>query len=185
MMRLSDFLRRVEDPEKRAAYRARAAEKLATAPGARRITSRKKGEPPPSAELTAPLTFAMPLPPTITNSASGRSRNPHALESEKKRYWRACDEWRGEGRIPPKPPLPYRRAWLRVTLYVGGAMDDDNATARAKWALDWLVKHRYLLSDRRTCLRWTGMPDQVVSRSHEYRLVLTLSPRSDEAVPSR
>jgi hypothetical protein len=178
-MRLADFLRRVEDPEKRAAYRARAAEKLALAPGARLIKSRRKDEGPPAAELTAPITFAMPLPPTITN-ASGKSRMFWSVEGAKKDYWRSCDEWRGEGRIPPKPPLPYRRAWLRVTLYLGGAMDDDNATARAKWALDWLVKHRYLLSDRRTCLRWVGIPDQVVSRSHEYRLVLTLSPRSDD-----
>jgi hypothetical protein len=176
VMRVAEFLATLP-PEKRAAGQAQADEALAQVQPVRRLIKSRRKDEVPSAELTAPITFAMPLPAIATNRQHGASRHFRAIEADKKDYWRACDVWRGEGRIPPKPPLPYRRAWLRVTLYVGGAMDDDNATARPKWAVDWLVKHRYLLSDRRTCLRWVGIPDQVVSRSHEYRLVLTLSPR--------
>lgn len=176
-MRLSQFLASIEDPKKRAAYAALADVGLADAATKRQLKNPRKKEEP-AADLTAPITFAMPLPPSLTN-ASGKSRVFWSVERAKKDYWRECDRWRGEGRIPPRPLLPYRRAWLAVRMYLGGAMDDDNATARAKWALDWLVKHRYLLSDRRTCLRWRGLPEQIVSRSHEYRLVLTLSPRTD------
>jgi hypothetical protein len=64
-------------------------------------------------------------------------------------------------------------------MYLGGAMDDDNAAGRHKWAIDWLRTRGYLASDRRSGLRWERFPDQVVQRDGRYRLVLTLTPRDE------
>lgn len=55
-------------------------------------------------------------------------------------------------------------------------MDDDNAIARHKPLLDWLKKRRYIVDDRRSRLRWESLPDQVVKRDGNYRIVLILTP---------
>jgi hypothetical protein len=128
------------------------------------------------ADMSAPLTLTLPMPPTLTNSGKGRSRHWRALEREKEAYWLLCLAEKQHKRIPPPPATPIHAATLRSTMYLGGHMDEDGAVSRHKWALDWLVTHKYLRTDRRTGLRWEAFPEQIVKRDGNYRLVLTITP---------
>lgn len=133
------------------------------------------------------LTFVVPMPPTLTNSGKGRSRHWRVLERERKDYWNHLDivkvvsahgDRTTRGRLftaPPPPPSPLSRAEIASSMVLGGAMDDDNAMARHKWLIDWLVANGYLASDRRTCVRWAGLPEQRVSKKEPARITLTLT----------
>ena len=79
-------------------------------------------------------------------------------------------------RIPPPPAEPLGRVVVTSHMVLGAAMDDDNAKARHKWLLDWLVNAGYLVSDRRRFLRWTGDPEQTVTRKQAPHIRLTLTP---------
>jgi hypothetical protein len=128
--------------------------------------------------VTVPaLELTLPMPPTLSNSDKGRSRHWRALEREKAAYWMRCLLEKQHKRIAPPPATPIAKATLRSTMYLGAAMDDDNAATRHKWAIDWLVAQGYLISDRRTCLRWERFPEQVIKRDGNYRLVLTITPQ--------
>lgn len=80
------------------------------------------------------------------------------------------------GKLPPIPLPAIQKATVRATLVLGAAMDDDNAVARCKWALDALVKLCYLADDRRKVLRWEAFPEQVVSRKEPPSLTLVITP---------
>jgi hypothetical protein len=122
------------------------------------------------------MELTIPMPPTNTNSAKGRSRHWRVLEKEKNAYWEMLDLYVVLGRIPDAPHEPIAQATIRSVMYLGGAMDDDNAMARHKWPIDWLRKRGYIAGDRRTNLRWEGLPHQIVKRDKHYRMVLTLTP---------
>lgn len=124
----------------------------------------------------SPMTVVLPMPPTLTNSGRGRSRHWRAVERERRTYLAYCDAAQAAGLVPPPPPTPIPRATLRSVMHLGGHMDDDGAVSRHKWALDWLVTRGYLLTDRRSGLRWEAFPEQVVSRKHAYELRLTITP---------
>lgn len=126
--------------------------------------------------MSGALEIVLPMPPTLTNSGRGRSRHWRALEREKADYWMRCLAEKQAKRIPPPPATPIPFATLRSVMHLGGAMDEDGAVSRHKWALDWLVKQGYLATDRRKGLRWECFPEQIVKRDGNYRLVLTLSP---------
>lgn len=128
--------------------------------------------------MSAPVRIALtlPMPPIASNRRHGSSRHWRAIEREKKAYWEQLDVLQLVRRIPPSPAAPIARATLRSTMYLGAAMDDDNAVIRHKWPIDWLVRAGFLASDRRTCLRWESLPDQVIKRDGDYRLALTITP---------
>jgi hypothetical protein len=69
-------------------------------------------------------------------------------------------------------------------MYLGAAMDDDNAAARHKPLLDWLKTRGYIAADRRKCLRWESFPEQIIRRNGHYHIELTITPASigDELV---
>jgi hypothetical protein len=121
------------------------------------------------------LTFVVPMPPTLTNSAKGRSRHWRALERETTLYWSALDWAQRIGSIPAPPPAPWPKARIASVMVLGGAMDDDNAMARHKWLKDWLVTRGYLVSDRKTCLTWEGFPGQRVTRKERPSITITLT----------
>lgn len=173
--------------ERRTAKRAGAARTPAT-----RIRGPEGGataQAPLSEEPAAPLVFVVPMPPLITNAGGQRSRHWRALEREKAEYWDALDfvalGWTGGPgyRMPPVPATPLERAVVSSHMTLGGAMDDDNAIARHKWLIDWLVGAGYLASDRRTCLRWAALPTQTVTRKTPALLRLTLTPATHAADP--
>jgi hypothetical protein len=119
------------------------------------------------------LHFRLPMPENLTNRKSGRG-HWRTIHSEKRKYQAMLDVLQSGGIIPPPPPAPLPKARLTSVMTLGGAMDDDNALARHKVAIDWLVKRGYLASDRRTCLTWTGLPTQRISRKNAPCLELTL-----------
>lgn len=119
--------------------------------------------------------IVVPMPPPLTN-ASGRSRGWRTVNRAKKCYWEQLDDRQNYGLIPAPPAVAFPRARIRATLYLGNAMDDDNAVARCKWALDWLRTRGYIVDDRKRVLTWSGFPEQVVKRGQEYRIELTLTP---------
>lgn len=133
--------------------------------------------------MSAPITLTVPMPDPVTN-ASGGSRHWRTVHSRKRAYWGALDVIQATGGrvretqyvLPEPPDSPLDRATVRATLYLGNAMDDDNAIARCKPVLDWLVRRGYLKDDRRSCLRWESLPEQVVKRGQQYRIELTLTP---------
>lgn len=119
--------------------------------------------------------FVFPMPPTLTNSARGRSRHWWSAEKEKKAYWELLDTLQNIGRVPPPPEKAWAVVGVQSTMYLGGGMDDDNAMARHKWAFDWLKTRGYLVDDRKKNIKWADFPEQIVKRGQEYRIELTLS----------
>lgn len=129
----------------------------------------------------APLVFVVPVPPHVTNRSRGSTHWRRAWR-EKRGYNESLALLLAARMIPPPPPVPIRRAVVASHMMLRGAMDDDNAIARHKPLLDWLVGHGYLATDRRerkkdgASLRWAGLPEQTVSRQWEPFIRLTLTP---------
>lgn len=117
------------------------------------------------------LTFVLPMPPNLAN-ARMHWRRKHR---EKLDYWMILDAKLAWKDLPNPPRRPWPHATIRSTMYLGASMDDDNAMARHKWALDWLVSRGYLVDDRKRCLTWDGFPAQVVKRDGNYRLEITIA----------
>jgi hypothetical protein len=141
------------------------------------------------ARTPAPLTLVVPMPPNVTNRSRGSTHWRRAWR-EKHDYWDQLDvisfghaPLRGPAgfHIPAPPPAPFERVSLTAEYVLHGAMDDDNAAARAKHLIDWLVRNRYLASDRRTCVRWAAFPTQRVTRREPARITLTLTPVTEQA----
>ena len=68
----------------------------------------------------------------------------------------------------------FARTKLRATIYCGGRMDDDNAIARLKWPVDWMVTRGYLAGDSPKELSWDWPITQIVKRKQEYRVEFEL-----------
>ena len=98
----------------------------------------------PGARRSPPWTFTLDLPPNLAN---GRM---HWAEKGRKQaaYVNGCDR-----RYPVDPALTLPKAEAVITLYVHQTMDRDNAFARCKWTLDWLVRRGYVVDDSPDCLR--------------------------------
>jgi hypothetical protein len=119
-------------------------------------------------QVAREMRFVFPMPPNLAN---GRMhwRVKHKAKTD---YWRILDF--GQRLFPRLPDKPFEKATISVVLRLGHAMDDDNAMARVKWALDWLVTRGYIVDDKRKNLKWEGLPEQIVKRDGCYRLEITL-----------
>lgn len=113
------------------------------------------------------LRLVLPLPENLANARL----HWRAKLARKKAYWRKLDLIRPA--LPPAPPAPLARAEIRATLYLYNPMDDDNAMARLKWAVDWLAG-LYIAGDARKALKWVGIPEQVIDRKRP-RVELVIS----------
>lgn len=120
------------------------------------------------------MKITAPLPPNMANS---RMHWRVKLKA-KKAYWESLNNRAMLGQMPLSPGVS-RTGWgpMRVaaTLYVHNPMDDDNAMARVKWLIDWLVTNDYLPGDSRKHIEWAGIPHQVVDRKNP-RVELELTP---------
>ena len=90
---------------------------------------------------------------------------------KRKAYFEMCDlttfqGWRGS---TPK------RVKIKATVYCGGRMDDDNAIARLKWPVDWMVRNGWLEDDRSSQLEWDWPIAQVVKRGQGYHVDFELT----------
>jgi hypothetical protein len=120
------------------------------------------------------VTLTVPMPENLTNRASGRT-HWRVIHNAKKAYAATLDRYLAAGLVESPPTQPYEKAIASSVMTLGGAMDDDNALARHKWLVDWLVKRRYLQSDRKTCLTWAGLPEQRVTRKEPASIRITLT----------
>jgi hypothetical protein len=119
------------------------------------------------------MKFIFPVPPNLTNRRSGASH--WAVRGrEKKHYLGRCDSIQLVGMLPEPPASPLERAIVSSVMYLGNSMDDDNALARHKWPLDWLKTRGFIADDRRTCIKWKSLPDQIIKRDGNYRIEITL-----------
>jgi len=112
------------------------------------------------------MILTVPLPP---NAANARRHWRVALK-EKKAYWERLALMK---RPPPDCYLPPLVAHISVTMYVHNIMDPDNAMARLKPLLDWLVAWDYIADDSPKALKWAGLPEQVIDRKNP-RVVLEI-----------
>ncbi len=86
---------------------------------------------------------------------------------------KACDALvYGYLKVPPS--VTYDRATISATIYHTHTMDQDNALARLKWPVDWLVTNRFLEDDDPYHLRWTGVPSQERCKGLERRVEFVL-----------
>jgi hypothetical protein len=116
------------------------------------------------AEAGMTVTLTLPMPENVGNARlHWRTKN-----RAKNDYLAACDALQARNAVPAPPPVPLARATIAAVMVLGNAMDDDNAMARLKWPIDWLVRRGYIADDRRTCLTWAG-PRRSTSRASSRR----------------
>lgn len=132
---------------------------------------------------TAPIELVLPMPVNLGNARL----HWRTKLAKKKAYFTALDSialvHRAIGpsvdlvsRIPPPPAVPLDQCRITAHLVLGNLMDDDNAMARMKFVLDWLVKRGYIVNDSRRHVRWTGIPTQEVDRKQVSHVRLTITP---------
>lgn len=145
-----------------------------------------------AAVALVPLVFVVPMPANVTNRSRGSThwRRGHR---EKLDYWEMLDAHAAACRlgrcigslsIPRAPAAPLLRVTLSSSMVLRGGMDDENAAARHKPLVDWLVTRGYLATDRRerkkdgASCRWAAFPEQRVTRKPEDfpRITLTITP---------
>lgn len=122
------------------------------------------------------MILTVPMPANLANVAARKSRHWRTTYREKLQYWMQLDDLQRIGVIPPPPQEAYALSSISSVMFLGGAMDDDNAMARHKPLLDWLKTRGYIQDDRKKNLVWEGLPQQIVKRDGNYRIMLTLSP---------
>lgn len=105
------------------------------------------------------MKLVLPLPPNAANSR----RHWRVVLKEKKAYWNACTLLAMQRGFPKPPPEPMQQVIVRPTLYVWSTMDYDNAVARLKPLLDWIVGHGYIADDSPKHCK-LEMPEQFVDR---------------------
>jgi hypothetical protein len=120
----------------------------------------------------AALTLTLPMPPNMANARM----HWRVKQNAKTEYWARLNLLHAAGVIARAPYPTPERAEIHVRMHVGGQMDHDNAMARLKWLLDWLVGNRYLRDDSPRHLEWAGFPEQVVKKDGNYRCDLTITP---------
>lgn len=103
------------------------------------------------------ITMRLSVPLNLAN----RRMHPMAVHRLKKAYWRACDLRQSIGLVPAPPAKPWRAAIVRATWHTHNRMDRDNATARLKWVLDWLVTRGYVEDDREENMAVELQPSQI------------------------
>ena len=90
--------------------------------------------------------LALPLAPNLANSRM-HWRAKHAAKTQ---YFGECETLFQSYLIPAPEANPLTRKVkkrVRVTMFVKLISDHDNATARLKWSLDFLVRNNYLWDD--------------------------------------
>ena len=112
-------------------------------------------------EKVLPIKLVLPMPP---NRANAR-KHWRVVLKEKKAYWERLDLLYCARELPKAPKSPPERTRLKTQMYVFSIMDHDNAVARLKLALDWLVRAGYIADDSPKHLD-LEMPEQVVDRKN-------------------
>jgi len=90
------------------------------------------------------MRLVLPLPINL-----GNARLHWAAKNRKKKaYWDGLNVLLALGKIEKPPEKPLETAVITFHWHVWNKMDPDNARARAKWILDWLRGHDYIVDDK-------------------------------------
>lgn len=117
------------------------------------------------------MKITLPLPPNMANSRM----HWRVKQKAKKAYWESCGLRSViEAPIYALAADPYPKAKVKATIYCGGRMDHDNAIARLKWPIDWLVEAKILIGDNPSQLEWDWPIKQVIKRDNNYRVEFEL-----------
>lgn len=122
--------------------------------------------------MREPLTLVAPMPPNLGNSRM-HWRVRHKAKHD---YWDTLDALYLLHKMPWPDAAPPEKARIRVRMHLGAQMDHDNAMARLKFLIDWLVMSHYIVDDSPKALEWEGFPEQVIKRDGNYRVEITLTP---------
>ena len=129
--------------------------------------------------MAEPLVFVCPLP---ENRANSRGHWASKFRTQKA-YLKTLDARVLLGKLPRPPRTPFRGARLHITLRVWKkAMDPDNAWARVKWPVDWLVSRKYVADDRKSLLDFEAVVVEVVQHRTATGCVMVLTP--PEGIPA-
>lgn len=114
------------------------------------------------------MKITLPLPPNMANSRM----HWRVKHKAKKEYFGTCDliAFANAKTVHPMPE-PVK---VRAVIYCGGRMDHDNAIARLKWPIDWMVENCILEGDKPSQLSWHWPIEQVVKRNQQYRVEFEL-----------
>ena len=119
------------------------------------------------------LTFTLPLP---DRSFSPNGRSHWAVKHKKKNALWAMADLLVKGKINPKPPkTPWAKSEISARLVVGALHDEGNCLNRLKPLEDWLTTRGYIVDDSPKHLKWTGLPEQRVSRKNLPEVEITLT----------
>lgn len=117
------------------------------------------------------LVFTFPMPPNLANARMHWAKKVREHHAWKQRA--IAGERRLRGR---RPRRPFERVSVKIVMYPRQRMDDDNATSRAKWALDLLVERGIVVDDKRPHLMLEAVPEQRVGGKPP-RIELVVTPR--------
>lgn len=117
------------------------------------------------------MKLVLPLPP---NRANARE-HWRVTHNKRAAYYAAAQArvWQQTNAVSRGQFQPDAMVRVTATLYVWGRMDDDNAVARLKWALDLLRLMHIIRDDKRPWCRLSGIPEQRIDRTNQ-RLELVL-----------
>lgn len=114
---------------------------------------------------TITLTFPLPV-----NLANARMHWAQKLRRHNDWKTRALVEERAL-RVRPKRPMTKVR--VSAVIHVGRVlMDHDNAVARLKWCLDFMIERGLIVDDSPKYLSWAGFPEQ--RQGNPKRVTLTV-----------
>lgn len=121
------------------------------------------------------------MPPNLANAR----QHWRVKLNAKQDYWARLNLMQAAGAFPEPPRPTPARSEIHARMFLGAQMDHDNAMARMKWLLDWLVANYYIADDSPRALEWEGLPEQVVKRDGNYRVEVTLTPLAAGGSPRR
>ena len=120
------------------------------------------------------MRIVLPLPPNMANS-SMHWRTKNRKRQDYVQHCHATAKY-DPPKIYPGVPRTLEKATITATIYHTHTMDDDNAMARLKWPVDWLVTNLWLTDDDPAHLVWTGVPTQVKCKREDRRVEFVLEP---------
>jgi hypothetical protein len=113
--------------------------------------------------MTRDVRIVLPLPPNLAN----RRGHWRGWKRKQDNYGILCTAAHNQ-----RPAEPLAPVTLDATLYLWNRNDEDNLTARLKWAIDWLVERKIILDDHPSALRLGTITQQIDRKNQRLEIVL-------------
>jgi len=115
-------------------------------------------------------------PPDVGGNAR---KNWRTTLKGKKKYLAECDERQLLGLVPPPPAKPISLCRIATHFRTHCTLDWDNACARQKYPLDWLVTRGYLLDDSPKVIPACPIVTQEIDRKNK-QIEITITTLSEK-----